>query len=894
MILSLTKTKKQQRSARFVRGLCSGLLAVVIGVNVFGAFASLAFAAIPTSIQTRLTQAATYAQAARDAATIAQNPSTARDAVSTAAVNAGNAQRQMIAEFTAARNELIDLRNRRTISTADFNEANTALTQAQVSTNPNSPAGIARAAVEAADAANRTRATASGDLDAQQRARALSERNTATTGSGASTGGSAGQDKKNATHPVDICFSRNTSASICIASIFYVFFVDLTSPIAYLSGAVFDAFANVSLESGTYASAVIAKGWVIARDIANMAFVFILIYIAFMLILNLEGVGIARQIAGVIAVALLINFSFFFTRVVIDMSNILAHEFYDQINAAPSQANPSLLVAGAQALVPTSISEKVMAGVNPQTLISADSFQKFLNGGTFVGNLAILITLFLIFGIVNVILAAVFLTAAFQFLSRIVALWFAIILSPIAFISFITPKMNGLWTKWLNLLISNAFYAPAFLFVIYIAVKMLDNGLISANIASFLGGSATAATGVDPMKVFLNSIVGVVLRLSIIVGLFIAALKVGSYVGVLGGKEAEGWGKKLSIGGNAAIIGGVGRRTFGLAGNALARNEFVRNRAAMVGGFDKDGNKKQGVKALMARTVGYGFGRSAEAIGVKAATSSFDARATSIPGASLGGKAQKGGYREMVKVATEHKKHIEHDRHDRPEEKAVREMKEKKVKEEIGYDSKKTVIETEHKTIEKEQEEIVEKAKQTQNEDQTRLTAAIQNLSKAVSEKKDVSFIRAAEKERDAAKEKLTASQTEVKVKEAEKNKVVGESKVAMTSRIKELDEQVMAVAGPGDEERKKAYMTQLKSRNVSNLWTIPTLGIVPSSSLRAAAEIAKGKSAKDNLLDAAKKLADEEKPKEETSHASSTPAPAAARPAGPAAPPPAAGHTDH
>ena len=853
---TLTNQNYKKERGTFLRSFGSALVAVVIAVNAFGAFASLAFAAIPSSIQTRLTQAATYAQAAKEAATIAQNPATSKEGVSAAAVNAGNAQRQMLAEYTAARNELTDLRNRRAISTADFNEANTALTQAQLSTNPNSPAGIARAAVEAADAANRTRATASGDLDAQQRARALSERNTASTGSGASTGGSAGQEKKTATHPVDICFSKDITASICIASIFYVFFVDLTAPIAYLSGAVFDAFASVSLESGTYASAVIAKGWVIARDIANMAFVFILIYIALMLILNLEGPTIARQIAGVIAVALLINFSFFFTRVVIDMSNILAHEFYDQINAAPSQANPSLLVAGAQALVPISISEKVMAGVNPQTLISNDSFKKFLSGGTFVGNLAILITLFLIFGIVNVILAAVFLTAAFQFLARIVALWFAIILSPIAFISFITPKMNGIWTRWLKLLLNNAFYAPAFLFVIYIAVKMLDNGLISANIASFLGGAATAPGAAEnAMKTFLNSIVGVVLRLSIIVGLFIAALKVGSFVGAEGADRAESWGKKLAAGGNGAIVGGlggfVGRKTAGWTGNVVARSQTVRNWA---GGSILQGKTFVGAQQL--RNAASVVGRGLEATGVTAATSSFDVRASGIPGATLGGKAQSGGYRKDIEDRAKRLEALETARHDSPEEKEARK---KAIKMQTNYASKEADL---NRRIETKTLEEIAAINNVEAAERAVEQAALSNNQVA----------------KEAAKAQLSAA------KRAERNAT--KAKVDEQNALKKLGADLEKSVGESDKTRKEYTATMYESKGAHNLFGV----LQNRGDYRAAANLRAEKSKEKKIVDDLQALLGNTPPPAAPPQTPSAPATPARPAGGGGTPPPAAG----
>lgn len=884
MIFSLHKTKKHKRNASILRGLGSALVAVVIAVNVFGAFAQIVTAqtlvATPRTPQDYVTNARVYAQ----------------QAISLAQQSSGVAQTDQ-ATFTQAANLAAQSRAASTNAENSMRQASTlaggAAAVSEIDARIRGPEGapVLTLVNQAREASIRSNTVLPSRTDRGSATSPTSQRATNQAQNAVpSTGRTGGDTGKTASHPVDICFSRNTSASICIASIFYVFFVDLTSPIAYLSGAVFDAFASISLESGTYASAVIAKGWVIARDIANMAFVFILIYIAFMLILNLEGVGIARQIAGVIAVALLINFSFFFTRVVIDMSNILAHEFYDQINGASSLANPSILVAGAQAIAPTSISEKVMAGVNPQTLLSEGSFTKFLSGGSFVGNLAILVTLFLIFGIINVILAAVFLTAAFQFLARIVALWFAIILSPIAFISFITPKMNGIWTRWLKLLLNNAFYAPAFLFVIYIAVKMLDGGLMSANIASFLGGSATNASGADPMRVFLNSIVGVVLRLSIIVGLFIAALKVGSWVGAEGADRAEKWGKSISARGNGAIVGGlvggVGRRTLGFAGNVVARNETIRNLAT--------GNREaKGVTGFVTRTIGLRtagkiVGKTFESGGIKAATSSFDARASktltgalsAVPegAAALSGTAQKGGYRQIVKDKVEKLKHEEHERHDTIEEKTT---KEKVVKEEINYDSKKTTIETEHKSTEDGLKQAISEAKDAQVSSQAELTQAIQNLAQA-RQSGNQQQIQSAEVRVQTARGQVDAARQS----ETTANSAIVATKKNKDSRIKALDDQVAAEVGKADKERKESFVSDLETRRAGNFW-MPSRG-----ALRAAAEIKKGKSKDAQLAEAVKKFVGDEAPKEEKHDE----APRATTPAQPAAAahPPAGGGGGH
>lgn len=845
MIFSLHKTKKQKRNAGILRTLSSALIAVVIGVNIFGAFAGVVSAQTAQQPPQTIEQARTYLNQAITIARQAQN-------------NTDPVNGQLL-----------------------INQSRTAWEQARTiaSTLPSTPA-VQQLRTEISVFAEPGRISPTSDfqlalnrqIENMRASGATPEsitraRETAIGGGSTPPGGSGTsppQTGKTAKHPVDICFSKDITAAICIASIFYVFFVDLTSPIAYLSGAVFDAFANISLESGTYASAVIAKGWVIARDVANMAFVFILIYIAFMLILNLEGVGIARQIAGVIAVALLINFSFFFSRVVIDMSNILAHEFYDQIYASRSEAAPSALVSGVQMLAPISISEKVMAGVNPQTLISADGFQKFLSGGTFVGNLAILITLFLIFGIVNVILAAVFLTAAFQFLARIVALWFAIILSPIAFISFITPKMNGLWSKWLKLLLNNAFYAPAFLFVIYIAVKMLDNGLISANIASFLGGAANAPGAAEnAMRTFLNSIVGVILRLSIVVGLFIAALKVGSFVGAEGASKVEGWGKKLAIGGNAAFVGGVGgfagRKILGGAGYLATRSQTVRNLAS---GDTLKGRTFVGAQTI--RNIGSRFGRGLEVTGGKLATSSFDIRASGLPEAKLGGKAQSGGYKKDVEEKTKKLEAIDHDRHATPEEKTILENK---AKTEKNYTARKEAIDQEF-------DASIASAKGAKASAEIRLSSATQQFARA-SELNDQAEIQRAQAQ-------ITSARRDIKTAD-DSHKSLEKIK---KSRIETLDKEISDAVGKGDKERKEAFAKSRESR----FWITRS-----RADDRVAYNLRHDKSKKDKFADAAKDYLKEIEPPAEggDSHGPPPPPPtpqSTGGGGGGGTPPPAAG----
>lgn len=372
------------------------------------------------------------------------------------------------------------------------------------------------------------------------------------------------------TNPLDC----SSGLSACIASFFYVLFVQLTGLIAYFGGVVFDFVAAMALQGGTYADVLINKGWTIARDVANMAFVFLLIYLAFQLILNVEGVGVGKMLAKLIVVALLINFSFFFSRVVIDASNLLARQFYDHIRGrevstlgAAAQGAADIQIAGAPLNVKY-ISENIMNGLNVQSVIATDSFKKFYQSNGFLGNVAILIGLFFIFGIINLILAFVFFTAAVQFLARIISLWMAVILSPIGFISFIIPGMKKMSEDWWHGLIRNAFFAPAFLFFFYIIVGFLDGGLLGSSVGQGLqSAQVQAGQGTGSVESFFRPLITIMIRLGIVVGLLMAALKVGDLFGQASARAVVGGAMKFAGGGLAGMslgaAGLVGRNTIG-------------------------------------------------------------------------------------------------------------------------------------------------------------------------------------------------------------------------------------------------------------------------------------------------------------------------------------------
>lgn len=375
----------------------------------------------------------------------------------------------------------------------------------------------------------------------------------------------AGANAQGPVHPIDLC-AQEGRASSCITAVFYYLFVETTAIFTYFGGVVFDYVASIALDSGAYADTLINTGWTLARDLANMAFLFLVVFLGIRLILNIEGVGAGKTLAKILAVALVINFSFFFTRVVIDASNLLAHQFYDHINGRTSAAatentrGGQILVDG-KPLQVKYISENIMGGLNVQQVIGNASFKKQIDAGGLFGNIAILTGLFLVFGIINLILAFIFFVAAIQFIARIVALWLTIMLAPLGFLALIIPGMAKWSRVWWDTLIKNALFAPAFLFVFYLIVMFLDAGLLGAGTGQALYSAGNAqGPGTTPDS-FFSPLVSIVIRLAIVVALLKTALKVGEYFGQSSARSiVDG---SLRYAGPAAVLGLSGMRMLG-------------------------------------------------------------------------------------------------------------------------------------------------------------------------------------------------------------------------------------------------------------------------------------------------------------------------------------------
>ena len=129
----------------------------------------------------------------------------------------------------------------------------------------------------------------------------------------------------------------------CLVSMvsYYIYF-QLFAFLLYLSALFFNSMIVIGISSSLTSSAgFINIGWAVVRDFSNIFFILVLLYVAIQTILGI-GHDTKKIIVNVIIMALLINFSMFFTKVVIDSSNILALVFYNKLEVNDNRPRTSI------------------------------------------------------------------------------------------------------------------------------------------------------------------------------------------------------------------------------------------------------------------------------------------------------------------------------------------------------------------------------------------------------------------------------------------------------------------------------------------------------------------------------------------------------------------------
>lgn len=292
---------------------------------------------------------------------------------------------------------------------------------------------------------------------------------------------------------------------------------------------------------------VVVTGWTFVRDIANIFFILVLLFIAIATILRLENYSGKRLLFKLILMAVLINFSRSIAGAFIDISQLFMKFFADSFSGALQ----GLLIADVfriQEYFTIASASGVKLDISNWSLISATMLALFMT--------IISLVVILIFSLILVY--------------RIVILWILIIVSPLAFLLHALPGGTGYASRWWNTFIKYVLIGPILTFFLWLAFVAVSapNGIPLPTNGT--GGAPVPGQTVDILISQISSLNNL-FRYIVGIVLLVAGLMAASSAGVVGGSAAASAVTRMQRTGTGVARGtvrGVGRGALATARTA--------------------------------------------------------------------------------------------------------------------------------------------------------------------------------------------------------------------------------------------------------------------------------------------------------------------------------------
>ncbi len=367
------------------------------------------------------------------------------------------------------------------------------------------------------------------------------------------------------TSPI-ICIGRSISAFIAGSLVF------ITSSLLAIAGLLFDWLVNntiIHFGDAVYTTSVktaVETAWTAFRDIANIVIIGIFTFIAISIILGLKEFGQKKLIANVLIIAVLINFSLLFTKMIVDASNFTALQVYSASNGQTLSASSDTGQSQSYDIAGAFMRYAGVSGFT-DTFSATRQLADNLDNG-FVALLHGIFTATLLLGA-----AIVLFYGSFLLISRTLLIIFLMITASIAFASYLVPAWETSsygWKTWWNSLLKSAVLAPVLMFFLW-ATLAIAAALKPAG--GTLGDLATNPTSTPDMAALFNYI--------IILGLLFISFKLSStFAGKIAGFNFASLVPALGVGLGARFAGVLGRQFIGRPALNISERLQGRSKAA--------------------------------------------------------------------------------------------------------------------------------------------------------------------------------------------------------------------------------------------------------------------------------------------------------------------------
>ncbi|MEQ1500187.1 MAG: hypothetical protein ABL917_02320, partial [Parcubacteria group bacterium] len=361
----------------------------------------------------------------------------------------------------------------------------------------------------------------------------------------------------------------------------------IVSPLLYLIQKVLALFMGLSglILNYTLTETVVHMGqnisnisgintaWKVIRDLMNIGFIFMLVYEGILMIIGQSDAGkVKKFITGIVLASLLINFSLFFTKILIDASNIVTIGMYNSImGQIPDRGTGNV----------TGLSNAFAQSLGLNGFFSTDTINVPQGSGDYGQMLANLFACILF-----IITTSVFLAVSILFIVRFIVLIFLLAFSPIAYMGL--SGLPGIAThskKWWESLWGQLIFAPVYMLMTWVILTFIRS-------PNFFGSHLNPAdfAKIQNASNFtdVTSAVPLIFNFVVVIGLTLSSLIVAKSTATKGASQIKDLSNGLTKLTGGALLGStawVGRNSFGKIGKNAAENSQLQTDARDKKGF---------------------------------------------------------------------------------------------------------------------------------------------------------------------------------------------------------------------------------------------------------------------------------------------------------------------
>ncbi len=276
------------------------------------------------------------------------------------------------------------------------------------------------------------------------------------------------------------------------------FLLELSRVILGIAGLLFNLLIEKTIiQFGTFygdMKPAVEQAWTAFRDIANILIIGIFTFIAISIILGLKEYGQKKMIANVLIIAVMINFSLLFAKMIIDASNYTAAQIYTAAALGGTGGTTGGTAGAASTQTTYGIADQYMNLLGVGSVGGSFNVLWDVPGAWATLSHSIFMTMILL-GAALVLFYGCFLLA-----SRMIMLIFLMVTASIAFASYLIPKWAGSsygWSAWWSSLLWCAALAPILMFFLWMTlnVSYALKGTSSPNLSAALSNPSVSTIG---------------------------------------------------------------------------------------------------------------------------------------------------------------------------------------------------------------------------------------------------------------------------------------------------------------------------------------------------------------------------------------------------------------